>query len=492
MSRTYDELAGPTIRGIHFRPERSRVRELFPGDVRATLRCAGVELPVVDLSMNGLAVMAPTGVPLPRLGQELEASLMLDGRLAFQGRLRLARMEPLAMGTRLGLAVADGFIDLPALARQVDEERLVRDLAMGAEPGRGLVSQEYLSVLQRVVAFVQFYRTVLSRHEVRCKAEGAERAPQALAELESKALEALRAPWTELRLEACRAVRPMMEDRPSRAAAKALTQTLLTPLLMESPCIARSFLKPLGYPGDYQVMLHCYENALEGETVFGRVFHKLWIEHPMPSGVRTRCDLVVELILQQQERRLDPTQTLRLTLLGCGPAREIGGFVQRQLAWPGSIRWTLIDQEEEALSLAWRTARPLLSGEHRKAELRCLTLSFTQLLQDPGLLPGGEGEDFIGCSGLFDYLREPLAQSLLLEMYKRLAPGGVLAVGNAIGPDAEFWSPEIVLDWHMIYRTREQMLALAAQLPAQAQLDVQEESGGAYHFLIVRRPMEAA
>jgi extracellular factor (EF) 3-hydroxypalmitic acid methyl ester biosynthesis protein len=211
----------------------------------------------------------------------------------------------------------------------------------------------------------------------------------------------------------------------------------------------------------------------------------------MPAGVRTRCDLVVELILEQQELREDPQRTLRLTLLGCGPAREIGGFVERQQAWPGSIRWTLIDQEEEALSLAWRTARPLLSGEDRKAELRCLTLSFTQLLQEPGILPGGEGEDFIGCSGLFDYLREPLAQRLLLEMYRRLAPGGRLAIGNAIGPDAEFWSPEMVLDWHMIYRTDEQMRALAALLPAEAQVEVREESGGAYYFLIVRRPMEA-
>lgn len=492
MSRTYDELAGPSSRGIHFRPERSRVRDLFAGDVRATLRCAGVELPVVDLSMNGIAVLAPIDAPLPPLGQELEGSLLLDGRLSFQGRLRLARTEPSALGNRLGLAVAQGFIDLPALARQVEEERLVRDLALGAEPGQGLVSQDYLRALQRVVAFVQFYRTVLSRHEARCKAEGAERAPKALAELEFKALQALRAPWTELRLEACRAVRPMMEDRSQRAAAKALTQTLLTPLLMESPCVARSFLKPLGYPGDYQVMLHCYEDALEGETAFGRVFHKLWIEHPMPSGVRTRCDLVVELILQQLELRRDPQQTLRVTLLGCGPAREIGGFVERQLAWPGSIRWTLIDQEEEALSLAWRTARPLLGSESRKAELRCLTLSFTQLLQDPGILPGGAGEDFIGCSGLFDYLRDPLAQSLLLEMYQRLAPGGRLAVGNAIGPDAEFWSPEMVLDWHMIYRTREQMLALAALLPAHAEVDVRQESGGAYYFLIVRRPEEAA
>lgn len=490
MSRAYDELAGPMGRGIHFRPARTRVRNLFNSDVRATLRFAGATVPVMDLSMNGLSVTVPNGAPIPPIGTEIDASLYLGERLAFQGRLRLARLEPLPVGTTLGLAVVDSFIDLPALARRVEEERLDRDLALGGELGQGLVSEEYLLALQRVVAFVQYYRSVLSRHEARCRAEGAEYASQALRELETKALTALRDPWNRLRQEAYDAVKPLIEDRARRAAARSLTQALLTPLLMECPCVARSYLKPLGYPGDYQVMVYCYEDALEGDTVFGRVFHKLWIEHPMPAGVRTRCDLVVGLILHQQDHLDEGSGDLRVTLLGCGPAREIVGFVGRRPTWRGSVRWSLLDQEEEALSLAWRTARPLLAGPGRAAELRCYTLSFTRLLQDPGILPVGDGEDVIGCSGLFDYLRDPLASRLVREMYDRLRPGGLLAVGNAIGPDAELWSPEMVLDWPMTYRSADEMRALASLLPADAEIDVQVESGKAYHFLVVRRPKE--
>ena len=124
-----------------------------------------------------------------------------------------------------------------------------------------------------------------------------------------------------------------------------------------------------------------------------------------------------------------------------------------------------------------------------QGSVRCLNLSFGQLVQAPSLLPIVQGQHLIASSGLFDYLRESSAQDLLAALYERLAPGGVVAIGNAVGPAEDSWSPDYVLDWPLIYRTHEEMLRLAARLPEDAQVEVVTEPGGAYYYLLARRPV---
>ena len=492
MTKSYDELLGATGRSVFFRPERTRVREFLSPDAQPVLRVGGFELPVFDLSMNGLSVLAPRGAKVPPVGTEADVALVMHGRTVFQGHGRIARVDPGSVGQRVGVALTRGFIDLPAMARQDEEAQLDRALAQGPRPGMEAVGARYHEALTQAVTFVQFYRETLRRHEARYKAEGGPRGRQAINELEQRALTALRAPWKALRIQASQAAAPLMADRATRHATKQLTEALLTPLLLEAPCVRRSYEKPLGYPGDYQVMLYCYNDALEGDSVFGRVFHKLWLEHPMPAGVRTRRDLVVELALAEQDAlvaRDGQAAELRIGVLGCGPAREVPTFVTRRPAWPGSVTWTLIDQEEEALSVAYRTAQTALAGAEGQGAARCLNLSFSQLLQDPAILPLARGQHLVASSGLFDYLREATAQPLVLALYDRLAPGGLLAIGNAIGPAEDFWSPELVLDWSLIYRTVEEMHRLGGLLPESAQVQVVPEPGGAYHYLLARKPV---
>lgn len=62
-----------------------------------------------------------------------------------------------------------------------------------------------------------------------------------------------------------------------------------------------------------------------------------------------------------------------------------------------------------------------------------------------------------------------------------------MSVGNAIGPQDCFWTPEFLGDWSMIYRTRDQVVRLGDRLPANAEIDVVAEPGNAYYFLNVRK-----
>jgi len=76
---------------------------------------------------------------------------------------------------------------------------------------------------------------------------------------------------------------------------------------------------------------------------------------------------------------------------------------------------------------------------------------------------------------------------LVRTLFDQLAVGGLIALGNAMGPNDHFWTPEFVLDWTMLYRTREEMLRLGQRLPETAEVSVEIEPGKAYYFLLIRK-----
>lgn len=490
MPKSYEELMGALGRAIFFRPERRRVRDLLSRDARPQLLVDGKEFPLFDLSMNGVSLISRDGIQPWPVGTELDLTLLLYNKEVYKGRARVARVEPgPKKGSRIGFGLTNGFLDLPEILRQDEEGRLENQLKFGPEYWRTRIPRGFQEAVSRAVHFLQFYRQTLDRHEARHKAGGGG-GSEAIAGLQERALLALREPWAEIQRAASRAAVECLPDRDVLLAAKDHTETLVTPILLPCPMVHRAYTKPLGYSGDYQVMLYYYNNALEGDSVFARVFHKFAVEHPLSAGVRTRKDFVIELIEREHRRYLalqESDSVFRVASLGCGPAWEVSDFIERQKGWPGQVVFTLIDQEDEALSIAYHQSQRQVQATGANAAIHCLNLSFIQVLRDPSLVPIEHPQHFIFATGLFDYLRESTAQVLIRALYEQLASGGLLAVGNAVSPNDHFWSPEFILDWTMLYRTREEMLRLGELLPDTAELDVAVEPGKAYYFLIVRK-----
>ena len=490
MAKSYEELMGALGRAVFFRPERRRGRDFLSRDAQPQLLVDGEEHPLFDLSLNGVSFLSQDQVQDWPAGRELDVTLLLHGREAFRGRGRVARVEPgQRKGVRIGLALVSGFLDLPEILHQDAEGQLETDLRAGPEFWRTRIPQELQDSVGRAVHFLHFYRRVLDRNEARYRARGV-RDGDPLADLAQRALTELREPWAEIQRSASRAAVECLGDRQVLLASKRLTETLVTPVLMVCPLVQRAYAKPLGYAGDYQVMQYYYNNALEGDSVFAQVFHKLGVEHPLSNGVRTRKDYVVRLMAEEHDRHLALSATeptFRVASLGCGPAREVSDFIGRRKGWAGHVAWTLIDQEDEALSIAYHDSHHQLQTTGADGSLQCLHLSFVQIMRDPSLLPIESGQHFIFATGLFDYLGEAVAQVLVRTLFDQLAPGGVIVLGNALGPNEHFWSPEFILDWTMLYRTHEEMRRLGRLLPETAEVKVEVEPGNAYYFLQVRK-----
>lgn len=486
MARSYAELQGSIGRSVFHRPERHRARELFSPEAHVQVSDGVGRYPVLDLSSSGLCVLAPDEVERWPVGRRLVLQLLMHGRSTQELHARVARVERRGQGMRVGIGLTQSFLDLDG-ARSFDRnQHLARHLDMGPEGQLAQVPAELRAAVSDMVYYVQHYRRCLQPHEADARRQG-DAALQALA---AQAYASMAPRFVRLREAASRAMAPHMDDAATVAAAKEYTETVLTPLLLSAPMVKRAYEKPLGYPGDYRVMLYYYDDAFEGATAFAKVIHRLFVQHPLSAGVPTRKDYVVGHL----DRHFDAHaaraggRTYRVTSLGCGPALEVSDFISRRGDWRGEIDFRLIDQESRTLEVAHDGAHRALSTASGEASVQCLNLAFSQLLAEPALLLDGQQADFVYCTGLFDYLRPALGAKLIATLYAGLGPGGELLVGNAAAPNMHFFCPEFVLDWSLIYRTRAEMVQLAAALPEEAEVQVEPEPGGAYFFIRVRRP----
>jgi hypothetical protein len=279
-------------------------------------------------------------------------------------------------------------------------------------------------------------------------------------------------------------------DREVLITAKEYTETMLVPLALDIPLTNRAYLKPLGYPGDYQVMMYYYNKGFEGDSLFAKVFHRIGVEHPLAHGVCTRKELIVDIMEREHDRVLETrgdSAVFKVASLGCGPAREVADYVARRRSWPGTAEWTLIDQEEEALSVAFRACQREIGEWGSPGHLHLLNLSFVQMINEGVPLNEPGSQDFIYCTGLFDYIKRSKAQTLICALYDLLASGGMMTIGNALAPVDCFWTPEFFGNWTILYRTREEVRGLGDRLPESAEIEVVPEPGNAYFFLNVRK-----
>ncbi len=488
-TKSYEELVGALGRAVYFRPERRRVRELLSRDAEPLVQTKAGQFRLFDVSLNGVSFTASAkDLESFPIGEEIDVSVLIHGSPLFNGRARVARHERLPKGALVGLGVQTGILDLPAFLQKDEESRLEAELKGGYQKLLDKVPLAYREFIQRMSTFVQFYRKSLDTHEKRLRkqANGSDASVDALAQ---RAFDALSSVYFSLDREGSQVAAGFLNDPVALAAAKRYTELVVTPVVVDAPVLDRGFNKPSGYPGDYQMMLWYYENGLRGGSAFHKMFHRFGVAHPLAEGVRTRKDLVVDCI----EREVMTSATRRMkvpfraTSLGSGPAYEVVDFANRVKEWNGTIQWSLLDQEDEALSVAYQTATNALSRSKGRGSVECLHIAFAQFLSDPNLFPPKHPQDLIYSVGLFDYLREAKAQEVIGALYNQLAPGGLLLIGNAVGPNSYFWSLEFLLDWTLLYRTRDEMKRMAAKLPSDAEINVETEPSGAYHFLTIRR-----
>jgi extracellular factor (EF) 3-hydroxypalmitic acid methyl ester biosynthesis protein len=263
-------------------------------------------------------------------------------------------------------------------------------------------------------------------------------------------------------------------------------QKVLHPLMMLAPVLHRTYSKPLGIAGDYEMMNMFYRNAYEGETLFGEFMHKYTCYQKMGISISTRTDFVCEKIRNSLKDFLkNGGDIFKISSIASGSALEL----QKLLACEKNTDYmdiTLLDFLDQAIEHSQSKINELIKKNKRVTKISFIKESIFNLIKDKNALNKIQNnQNIIYSIGLFEYLADPTCKLLFKLLFEKLREGGILIVGN-YRPNVSFQSwMELGLDWFLIYRDKEKLLSLIEDIDCEK--FIHTESLGLFQILVLKK-----
>jgi len=267
----------------------------------------------------------------------------------------------------------------------------------------------------------------------------------------------------------------------------------LHPIVSCAPFFFRSWQKPLGYAGDYEMVNMMVREPYEGASMFAKLLNSFFLHTPPVVAHRNRITHMAGRLAAEAERCARAGERLQVFNLGCGPAQEIQRFL-REHPIADQVDFALLDFNDETVEYAGRTLNVVRQAAGRATGINPVLKSVHQILKESGRADGllrRGGYQMVYCAGLFDYLSERVCKRLMNIFYDLLAPGGLLLVTNVEAHNPSRNWMEYVTEWHLVYRTREELRALAPDGAPDHCCEIIAEELGVNIILEVRKPAAA-
>ena len=270
---------------------------------------------------------------------------------------------------------------------------------------------------------------------------------------------------------------------------KAFTRRELHPLILCSPFIHRTYTKPLGYAGDYEMINQVLSDPRKGNLLFAKLINQVTLSAAPAEAHRNRITILTKLLESEGQRTRERNQPFKVMNVACGPAKEVRNFMA-SCSDADRCEITLLDFSPEALAFCKKELRKLkqFTGSNIKDEY--VEKSIDVLLRESIKLtknmaaPSETTYDFVYCAGLFDYLTDSVCSRLISLFHNWLSPGGLLAVTN-IHPKNEARNfMEYLLEWIVIHRDESHLERLAL---VDGEKTVYGDDTGVNIFLTVRK-----
>jgi hypothetical protein len=270
-------------------------------------------------------------------------------------------------------------------------------------------------------------------------------------------------------------------------ALREYSMRFLHELLMQSPWMRRARQKPLGYPGDYELMNGIYANHFVGPTLFSKVVNMSFLATLGPTAVRARKDRIKRQLTTLLDRHRGPGP-IRILSVAAGPAQEVYEVLLERDGLSRPLEIVLYDQDKRALSFCYERLKRVVSSRWTgQVTLVHLHDSIKNLLFGAEVFDGQGAFDAIYSSGLFDYLQEATANSLTERLWELVGQEGTLYIGNMAPDNPSRWIMELHLDWFLVYRVRSEMLGFARAAAPDARIEIVEEATGVNPFVALTR-----
>ena len=259
-------------------------------------------------------------------------------------------------------------------------------------------------------------------------------------------------------------------------------------LLLSSPFVYRTYAKPLGYAGDYEMVNMMFRDPAEGGSLFSKMVNVYALQLPPIVAHRNRITYLTGQLAAEACRLAAQGRTLRVFNLGCGPAHELQHFIaDHELS--DRAAFTLLDFNDETVVYSGNLLNDLKRRHHRATKLQVTKKSVHQVLkQGDRVVHSADSEryDVVYCAGLFDYLSDKVCRKLMEIFYEQLAPGGLLIATNVADNPARY-EMECFLEWHVIHRTAQQLRSVTPGRADPENVTLKHDGTGVNVFLEIRK-----
>ena len=277
-----------------------------------------------------------------------------------------------------------------------------------------------------------------------------------------------------------------------RPAHESYMRQHLHSLVLGAPFAHRTFYKPLGYAGDYEMVNMIARDGQDGGSLFAKVINCWFLKQPPAAAHRNRLTYLIGCLEMEASRVSRLGRKARIFGFACGPAVEVQRFLSDS-PLSEQVELTLTDFNRETLEYLRKALNDVKERSGRHFTVQILKKSVHQLIKE-SLKPAVSGDgakrefDFVYCTGLFDYLSDHACRQLMDIFYDLVTPGGLLVTSNVEPSNPLRNGMAYLLDWHLIYRTAQNMRTLKPNRAPDDATFVRSDSTGVNLFLEVRKP----
>jgi extracellular factor (EF) 3-hydroxypalmitic acid methyl ester biosynthesis protein len=255
------------------------------------------------------------------------------------------------------------------------------------------------------------------------------------------------------------------EDQASRidlersASHRSYAQTAIHPLILRAPFVYRTFAKPLGYAGDYEMVNQIISDPRQGPSSYFQLVNFMFLQAKVAEAHRNRINILIERISRAILARSDKGQKFRVLTIGCGPAIEMERMLQEKVGLE-NVELVLLDFSEETLKHTKEKLEKIIQQKNLTMTVTTKHESVHLLLKRATknlMISESDKYDYIYCAGLFDYLSDKVCTRLIEYFTSCLKNKSRMLVTNVHSSNPEKNWMEHFLEWHLIYRNENDM-----------------------------------
>jgi extracellular factor (EF) 3-hydroxypalmitic acid methyl ester biosynthesis protein len=326
------------------------------------------------------------------------------------------------------------------------------------DAGAHALSEGYVRAVRRLGRFLAKTRDLLDAHDLQSKVDGEQGEVHGLSKSVTVPLEQELVDLTGVFEREAAGVSYDIEEHCEFARSE------LHPHLLHAPFAARTFHKPLGHAGDYEMVnMMLGESDAEPNGSFARFVNDVLLGLPVVQAHRNRVKVLERTLGDEAIRVNADGRMLTVLSFGCGPAVEVQRMFQRQELMESIVN--LVDFDARTLEHVSTRANRILESASPKPILRLVQQSLEEiLLTAPNRTDPRRGVyDLVYCTGLFDYFSDDVCGELTRRCASWLRPGGLLLTSNVHPKNPHRHCMEHLVDWRLVYRDEEQMRILAPE-----------------------------